>query len=205
MDVGAIIRRIEILVAEKQLSKEEFYSASGISSASYSQWNTGVHKPTKKKLAKAAEVLGVSLEYLLSGDESAKEAQKNIPTPEGEENDCVSISIPMQKQLYEIYHAAVKQLDITDGFAVTRAGLRANILSWMKNGFCSMSRKRDLLALASVLEIESEILPLVSSLPPLEGGLLEVYRELHDLVDGIPPSKLQTVRDVLAAFSENRA
>lgn len=171
------------------------------SNSMVAQWKRG-SLPRSDMLQRIADYFSVTTSYLMGQEENKK---KNIPTPEGEENDCVSISIPMQKQLYEIYHAAVKQLDITDGFAVTRAGLRANILSWMKNGFCSMSRKRDLLALASVLEIESEILPLVSSLPPLEGGLLEVYRELHDLVDGIPPSKLQTVRDVLAAFSENRA
>ena len=199
------IDRINARLAELGKTGAEMTRDIGLSNSIYSQWNTGKTKPSNKTIARIAEYLDVTVDYLLGRDMPIAKAQKNIPTPEGEENDCVSISIPMQKQLYEIYHAAVKQLDITDGFAVTRAGLRANILSWMKNGFCSMSRKRDLLALASVLEIESEILPLVSSLPPLEGGLLEVYRELHDLVDGIPPSKLQTVRDVLAAFSENRA
>lgn len=66
------------------MSKEDFYKASGISSASFSQWNTGIHAPTKKKLAQAANVLGVSLEYLLTGEtkkapseESA--TKENIP------------------------------------------------------------------------------------------------------------------------------
>lgn len=198
-----MLERVLQLANERHGSAIELCKALGVARNTVTEWKAGRSKSYTKYASQIAAYYGVSLDWL-SGATDEK-AQKNIPTPEGEENDCVSISIPMQKQLYEIYHAAVKQLDITDGFAVTRAGLRANILSWMKNGFCSMSRKRDLLALASVLEIESEILPLVSSLPPLEGGLLEVYRELHDLVDGIPPSKLQTVRDVLAAFSENRA
>lgn len=61
------------------MSKEEFYKLSGISSATYSYWNTGKYNPTVKKLKSAAEVLGVTYEYLVTGEE-----QKNKPAPEGE-------------------------------------------------------------------------------------------------------------------------
>jgi transcriptional regulator with XRE-family HTH domain len=70
---------MEIRMATIGMPKEKFYELSGISSASFSQWNTGAHKPTNKKLAKAAECLGVSLEYLLCGNEDEKK-----PAPEGE-------------------------------------------------------------------------------------------------------------------------
>ena len=71
-EIDAILRRIEIRMATIGMTKEKFYEISGISSASFSQWNTGAHKPTNKKLAKAAETLGVSLEYLLYGEEKEK-------------------------------------------------------------------------------------------------------------------------------------
>lgn len=82
-DVKSVIARIELLLAQKEMSKEEFYAKSGISSASYSQWNTLTHKPTQKKLGAAANCLGVSLDYLLFGFE-----QKEKPTTqEGSELD----------------------------------------------------------------------------------------------------------------------
>ena len=84
MDTLAIIKRIELRIAELGMSKADFYKESGISSASYSQWNTGRYKPTEKKLASAAACLGVSLEYLRDGEET-----KKAPTGEGERNDVV--------------------------------------------------------------------------------------------------------------------
>lgn len=71
MDTLAIIKRIELRLAELGMSKADFYGKSGISSASYSQWNTGKYNPSETKLRKAAEVLGVSVSYL-KGVESEK-------------------------------------------------------------------------------------------------------------------------------------
>lgn len=72
MDTLAIIKRIEMRLAEIGMSKAEFYKKSGISSASYSQWNTGVYNPSKKKLQSAAACLNVSYEYLLYGTKTEK-------------------------------------------------------------------------------------------------------------------------------------
>ena len=80
MDTLAIIKRIEIRLSEIGMSKADFYRQSGISSASFSQWNTGVHNPTEKKLQAAAECLGVSLEYLL-GKETKKDPVQETGCP----------------------------------------------------------------------------------------------------------------------------
>lgn len=81
MDTLAIIKRIELRLAELGMSKADFYKLSGISSASYSQWNTGKYKPSESKLRSAAECLGVSFEHLYHGvDENAEKA----PTASGE-------------------------------------------------------------------------------------------------------------------------
>lgn len=81
MDTLAIIKRIELRLAELGMSKAYFYKLSGISSASYSQWNTGKYKPSESKLRSAAECLGVSFEYLCYGVEQKTE---KAPTAAGE-------------------------------------------------------------------------------------------------------------------------
>ena len=72
MNVKAILSRIEDRLITLGMSKEEFYKLSGISSATYSYWNTGKYTPTPKKLKSAAEVLGVTYEYLVTGEEQNK-------------------------------------------------------------------------------------------------------------------------------------
>lgn len=84
-EVDAILKRMEIRMAELGMSKEDFYELSGISSASFSQWNTGAHKPTKKKLAQAAKTLDVSLEYLLTGENEKKPVTETNLTDEQQE------------------------------------------------------------------------------------------------------------------------
>ena len=83
IDTSSVLRRIEIRLAEIEMPKQVFYEKSGISSGSYSQWNTGMHSPSLKKLQKAALVLGVPVEYLLYGDASAaSQGAKKAPDPE---------------------------------------------------------------------------------------------------------------------------
>lgn len=78
MDTLAIIKRIELRLTELGMSKADFYKKSGISSASYSQWNTGKYKPSEIKLRSASECLGVSFEYLAYGvDDDDKKAPAN--------------------------------------------------------------------------------------------------------------------------------
>lgn len=89
MNVKVILRRIEDRLIALGMSKEEFYKLSGISSATYSYWNTGKYNPTPKKLKSAAEVLGVTYEYLVMGEE-----QKNKPVlPEENELDSAFIEL----------------------------------------------------------------------------------------------------------------
>ena len=81
MDTLAIIKRIELRLAELRMSKAEFYKITGISSASYSQWNTGKYSPSESKLRSAAACLGLEFEYLCFG---LTANAKNAPTGNGE-------------------------------------------------------------------------------------------------------------------------
>lgn len=74
MDVQEIIVRIEELLKARGITKGAFLAAVDISSPAYSNWKTGKTKPAVKTLRRVADVLGVSYEYLLTGDEEQKNA-----------------------------------------------------------------------------------------------------------------------------------
>lgn len=79
-----IVARINTLLAQKGIQKKDFFSACGITSATFSQWNTGeIKSPRKKSLKRVADFLGVSVEYLLYGDGAEKESAPD-PKTEGE-------------------------------------------------------------------------------------------------------------------------
>lgn len=86
-NIQDVLNRIDILIVQSGMTKQEFYSRSGISSGSFSQWNTGTHSPSVKKLQCAADTLNVSLNYILYGDttppvEPEKAIKKDLPQGE---------------------------------------------------------------------------------------------------------------------------
>ena len=92
MDVSTILKRIELRRIELGMSKTEFYEKSGISSATYSQWNTNTFQPSKRKLMAAASALKMTYEELV-GEETTIE-QKEIPPTEkvdGMEEELIQI------------------------------------------------------------------------------------------------------------------
>lgn len=82
-DVPGILSRIELRMAELNMSKQSFYEKSGISSASFSQWNTGAYKPSVKKIKSAAKALETSVDYLLTGV-GPGDIKKERPAENGE-------------------------------------------------------------------------------------------------------------------------
>ena len=116
IDTSSVLRRIEIRLAEIEMPKQVFYEKSGISSGSYSQWNTGMHSPSLKKLQKAALVLGVPVEYLLYGDaHAASQGAKKAPDPEIEGvmededlKEAVELLKKMDKETLRIFIKAAR-------------------------------------------------------------------------------------------------
>lgn len=83
MDKSPIVIRINSLLAKKGITKAEFYEKCALTSASYSQWNTGKTKPRLQTIERIAEFLRVPSEYLLYGDApAASEGAKKAPDPE---------------------------------------------------------------------------------------------------------------------------
>ena len=69
MGNSPIVNRINSLLAERGIDKKKFYEDCGITSASYSLWNTGKTKPRMKNLEIIADYLRVPVSYLLEGKE----------------------------------------------------------------------------------------------------------------------------------------
>lgn len=67
LSISTITGRIDAILKERGISKQEFYAACGISSAAYSQWNTGKTVPRAKRLQIIADYLHVNTEYLATG------------------------------------------------------------------------------------------------------------------------------------------
>lgn len=91
----------EKLRNEKGLSNAEVSRATGVSTATLSQWKTGRYTPKMDKLEKIASFLSVPVEYLVTGSlpsmdsDAAKIAEYII------ENDTVRLIVENIKELDE--------------------------------------------------------------------------------------------------------
>lgn len=72
------IDRINACLSSIGKSGAEMSRDLGLSNSIYSQWNTGKTRPSNKTLLKVANYLGVTVDYLLTGDngESATKIEK---------------------------------------------------------------------------------------------------------------------------------
>lgn len=114
MDRSPIVTRINALLAKKNISKAEFYEKCNLTSASYSNWNTGKTRPKMKNIEKIARFLGVTSEYLLYGDGAEKESAPD-PKTEGAkwDNDedfkeAVALLKKMDKETLRVFVKAAR-------------------------------------------------------------------------------------------------
>lgn len=81
MDNSHMIRVIEIRLKEMGITKKQFYRDTGISSATFSQWNTGMFAPSGKSLKIVSEYINVSISELTG--ETKKESPPHSGEPVG--------------------------------------------------------------------------------------------------------------------------
>lgn len=81
-----IVANINSLLAQKGISKKEFYEKCHITSASFSLWNKEKTKPRINNLAVIAEFLEVTLEDIIGEKEKS-------PAPEGVELDKATLEL----------------------------------------------------------------------------------------------------------------
>lgn len=67
----------ERLLASRNIKPIEVSKATGINSAVFSEWKRGKSTPKVDKLQKIADYFGVSLDYLLTGEEKKENEQNN--------------------------------------------------------------------------------------------------------------------------------
>ena len=128
------IAKIDSLLAERGIAKKDFYRDCEITSATYSQWNTGKTKPKIYSLQKIANYLDISMSELMvsfpanevrtpeihnaSNVESIKLSQfesdqkEKSPTPEGAE-----LSENKKKLIEKICLMDEKTVDVLNSIA----------------------------------------------------------------------------------------
>ncbi len=62
MDGKELVKSIEVRLAELGMKKGDFYKLTGVTSASYSNWNTGKTQPSSDALRRIDRVLGTSFD-----------------------------------------------------------------------------------------------------------------------------------------------
>lgn len=110
MDISAMLLRISEILVTKNMKKEDFYALVPISDAAVSQWRKGKTKPSREKIRRMAEILGVTVEYLEYGI-------KKEPT--SNRSELISSIIELFNQLTP--EEAAKVLAYTQGVIDNRA------------------------------------------------------------------------------------
>ena len=77
MDTLAFIARYEEILKDKRIPKMQFYKECRVSDAAVSQWRKGKTNPSMTNINAIAKYLGVSSEYLLTGQ------KEKSPAPDG--------------------------------------------------------------------------------------------------------------------------
>lgn len=91
----------ERLRNEKGLSNAEVSRATGVSTATLSQWKTGLYTPKMDKLEKIAAFLSVPVEYLVTGSLPSMDSDAARIAEYIIENDTVRLIVENIKELDE--------------------------------------------------------------------------------------------------------
>ena len=82
--MSEVTKRIDQLLDERGIDKQTFYDDCHISSAAYSQWNTGKTSPRKSSLIRVANYLGSTYEWIAFGT-----GNKKAPTDDDERRERI--------------------------------------------------------------------------------------------------------------------
>jgi putative transcriptional regulator len=70
--------RLKNLRKQAQLTQVDVAEKLGISQPAYASWERGVKKPTQENLVKIAQILNVSVDYLVGNSENTEDELDNI-------------------------------------------------------------------------------------------------------------------------------
>ena len=72
------IERIQKMLDEKNIKPSKMSKDLGFSSGLFSQWKSGLQKPSASKIKKIAEYLGCSIDYLVGNENDGTKLYSNI-------------------------------------------------------------------------------------------------------------------------------
>jgi len=79
MNGKEIVQIVEEILSKKRISKQQFYEEAGVSSATFSQWRTGLYSPSAAKMKQIEDVLGISfVDYEKAKDTEAEDILESI-------------------------------------------------------------------------------------------------------------------------------
>lgn len=70
--------RLKILRKQAQLTQVDVAEKLGISQPAYASWERGIKKPTQENLVKIAQILNVSVDYLVGNSDYTEDKLDNI-------------------------------------------------------------------------------------------------------------------------------
>lgn len=114
----------ESLLKERGLTVYAISKKTGISTATFSNWKAGRYTPKADKRRVLADALGVSLEYLDSGDEALRDIPAEIDKAAAVDPDLKELFSLAQKatpeqraQAVRIFHALIGDYDGKDNYS----------------------------------------------------------------------------------------
>lgn len=108
MDILSFISRYEAILKERRITKAQFYKDCSVSDAAVSQWRKGKTKPATTTMSRIADYLGVTVGYLLTGEEEKRQTVDDLTLDEEE------------KKLIEMFKNATPELKAA-AMAILRA------------------------------------------------------------------------------------
>ena len=88
MDGPTLVDIVERELVARHIKKAEFYAATKISSATFSQWRNNIYFPSAANIKTIEEYFGISISYSV-----ADKAAKKAPAAEGEGKDALDIEL----------------------------------------------------------------------------------------------------------------
>lgn len=121
----AIINRITDICREKGIQQQTICKAIGITSGTFSTWKKRGTDPEAKYLPCICEILGVSMEYLLTGDEGMTYASKESAEPRAPELQQYTWTFPEDTETDKLYNKVCYALYMLHGSLKASAMLSA--------------------------------------------------------------------------------
>ena len=117
MDGAKVVKIIETRLAELGMQKKTFYELTGVSSASFSQWRTGITQPSPDALRRINAALGTSFEIKSSLSDGILDSVKMLQELRDEDRALLEVvrdMTPAQVEIMAEFGRTLKRIERKD-------------------------------------------------------------------------------------------